>query len=126
MLMLYTTYSTQFFVFNSSLTMPTELHILFQQRMIIYGRSLGAKWNTAACVCLGFPSWCKIIATVPLRVSPSTHLTCLAYDHNKLLQISKKIVSPFSAHHSCFCTSCIVSAAFTSRTCITYHLDTAY
>ena len=61
-----------------------------------YGRPLGAKWNTAASVCLGFPSWCKIFATVPLHVSPSTHLTCLTYALTILnffrSQIFRKIV----------------------------------
>ena len=67
----------------------------------------------------------------------------LCTDHVKLLQIFRKSVclEPsrvqtaklrqtqmllFTAHHSCFCTSCIVPAAFTTRTCTTYHLVTAF
>ena len=96
--------------------------------MITYGRTLGAKWNTAASVYLGFPSWCKIFTTVPVHVSPSTHLTCLTYAQTILnfCRSSRRLSVLFAAHHSCFCTSCIVSAAFTTRTCITYHLVTAF
>ena len=102
------------------------LHLQYQlscifiptKRMIIYGRPLGAKWNTAASVCLGFSSWCKIFSTVPLHVSPSTHLTCLIYALTILnfCRSSRRLPVPFATHHSCFCTSCIVSAAFTTRT----------
>ena len=98
-------------------------------------------------VCLDFPSWCKRFATVPLQVSPSTHLICLTLYALTMLNFCRssgrvcawnlpeykqqnsdkhKLMLLFTAHHSCFCTSCIVPAAFTTRTCTTYHLVTAF
>ena len=101
MFTLYTTYSTQFFVYLddiNKLVYQTNAdrfklsliklytgnanwaaYFIPTKRMSIYGRPLGAKWNTAVSVCLGFPSWCNIFATVPVHVSLSTHLTCLTY-----------------------------------------------
>ena len=59
---------------NSTLAMPTELHMLFQQKG---WQTSGSKMEHCSSVCLDFPSWCKSFANVPLHVSPSTHLIFL-------------------------------------------------
>ena len=56
------------------------------------------------------------------------NLTCLTYALTILnfRRYSRRLSVVFAAHHSSFCTSCIVSAVFTTRTCTTYHLVTAF
>ena len=170
MLTLYTTYSTQFFVYLDGINKLVYQTIMLNaemfrlrlvklytgnanwaayfiptKRMIIYGRPLGAKWNIAAVFVWIFHLGVNVsplflfMFLLALTYMPYTICT----DHVKLLQIFRKSVclEPswvqtaklrqtqmllFTAHHTCFCTSCIVPAAFTTRTCITYHLVTAF
>ena len=112
--------------------------------MIIYGRPLGAKWNTAAVFVwifhlgvkvsplflfrflLALTSCLTLYALTMLNFCRSSGRVCLEPSLVQTAKLRQTQVLLFTAHHSCFCTSCIVPAAFTTKTCTTYHLVTAF
>ena len=91
--------------------------------------------------CLDFPSWCKSFAIVPLHVSPSTHLICLTLYALTMLNFCRssgrvcawnlpEYKQQNSDKYKCFFLQLITvvfalhaSAAFTTRTCTTYHFS---
>ena len=115
----------------------------YQQKGCLFMADLWEQNGTLQLVFIWFFHLGVKFSPVPLHVSPSTHLTCLTYaltilnfrrslgrlsecvcllpwslpEHKQ--QNSDKHKCLFLQLISCFCTSCIVSAAYTTRTCTT-------